>query len=540
MCVVSGARGDTIKVSVKCDENNPDHVRIGKLCFNFKHNNNKHRELSADEELPPDEFNDDVVVLESFSSPSYSQTMIHWDDDEYNLDNYYSGKDVEIFVLDTGLTHTHEEFLDERASAPVESIMTGESSHDDVHGHGTHVSGCAAGLLYGAAHGADVISVKVMTNEGGGSVSSVVRGIAWVLANAKKRGIVINMSLSTSTNGALNNAVDAATEEGAIVVVAAGNQGKNASERSPASARTAITVGAVGESKNVQWWSNTGPDVNIFAPGYKILAAKAQTDNVIEKKSGTSMASPIVAGAAALFLEKHGYDPIAARADLLMGTVERDTLTMDPDRTVEGTPNKLVRLPRLSDPTPAPTTSSPTSLPTLTPTNSPTTLTPTNSPTTPSPTSSPTEGTFACRDVTYEDGPVILKSLDNVTIHTHGHGHDFTVGSILPGAVITSVKDYTRRRSYLNRFYMRFRRRPDRRAAAYIRHLENFKKIKVVYKGDRDAEYDYSFGEVAGVFLDGDTVLDVIDVSEFVDMETLSITVIRADEHGTIRLCSLL
>jgi aqualysin 1 len=230
----------------------------------------------------------------------------------------YTGMGVKIFVLDTGILTTHIEF-GTRASCPFTACP---GTCNDIHGHGTHVAGIAGGTTYGVAKDVMLVGVKVLCTPSG-SWAGVISGINYVIGQKKqtpKIPMVINMSLGGPFNTLLNTAVSSAYDAGIVVVVSAGNNDVNACSKSPASATNAITVGASDRKYKKwfifwRWWdvrasfSNWGTCVDIFAPGVNIRSASILTTTSSTLKSGTSMASPFVAGVAALQLQKLSSPP---------------------------------------------------------------------------------------------------------------------------------------------------------------------------------------------------------------------------------------
>jgi hypothetical protein len=222
------------------------------------------------------------------------------------------GNGVDIYILDTGTDAAHP--------ALGGRVLTGQSFVDgepianaDGHGHGTHVAGTAAGNPYGIARAATIIPVKVLSNAGWGYWSWVIAGFDWVAAEkaARNRPAVINASLAGGTYAPVNDAVGRAVAAGVVVAVAAGNANWDACTYSPASAPSAITVGATDSSDVRAGFSNWGSCLDIFAPGVGILSSLPGGSQAAW--SGTSMASPHVAGAAALIL---GNDPTATPAEV--------------------------------------------------------------------------------------------------------------------------------------------------------------------------------------------------------------------------------
>jgi len=221
----------------------------------------------------------------------------------YTYANPTLGSGTDLYILDTGALTSHIAFTS-RATLS----WTFDSSPLDNDGHGTHVTGIAAGAAIGVASSANILVVKALDVNGTGFSSNVVGAIDHVLlAHAKRRtdadfkGSVINMSLEGSgISAAMNLALAAATEAGIHVVVAAGNSGADACDVSPASAGgvmgAVITVGSVGPEDRVSGFSNTGACVDVYAPGEDVVSAWNSGDGDLKCLSGTSMASPHVAG----------------------------------------------------------------------------------------------------------------------------------------------------------------------------------------------------------------------------------------------------
>lgn len=228
------------------------------------------------------------------------------------------GAGVTVYVVDTGLA-AHPD-LAGRASIGYDAIG---GNGTDCHGHGTHVAAIAAGSNWGVARGASVIAVRVLDCSGGGSVAGVIQGLDWVVQTANGPSIV-NMSLGTSTvESALNMAVENVVEAGIPVVVAAGNFGSDACDTSPASVAAAITVAASGRAVGTGFderagFSSFGICVDLFAPGVDVESAWLNGGTAT--LSGTSMASPHVAGAVAIALEL-GDSALAVVRDATAGVV---------------------------------------------------------------------------------------------------------------------------------------------------------------------------------------------------------------------------
>ncbi|WP_405014971.1 S8 family peptidase [Kitasatospora sp. NBC_01539] len=213
-----------------------------------------------------------------------------------------AGRGVTAYIVDTGVRISHEDFGG-RASYGFDAV-DGDGVADDGNGHGTHVAATVAGTTYGVAKQALVVAVRVLDDWGSGTVEGVVAGIDWVTGHAV-RPAVVNLSLGSDPDDVLDTAVRNSIATGLTYTVAAGNQGADASEHSPARVPTAITVGSAESDDSVSSFSNHGPLVDLFAPGSDITSAGIIYDEDYTTMSGTSMASPHAAGAAALYLADH-------------------------------------------------------------------------------------------------------------------------------------------------------------------------------------------------------------------------------------------
>lgn len=270
------------------------------------------------------------------------------------------GEGVNIYILDTGLNTRHIEFKKpgDREVMNVWSAYSDVANNNDLQGHGTHCASSAAGRKTGVAKFANVYGVKVLGDSGSGTYSDVIAGIDYVkglkMANESKK-MVASMSLAGGYNGAANAAVSQLTKVGVPVIVAAGNGGSSddACTSSPASTVNAVTVGS---STSTDYWSSfssVGPCLDIIAPGSLVRGACARGSTLGSScsdrrsfltLSGTSMATPHVAGVAALWMQKRNWNNAMPRKihKYLICTAQSDVISGVP----ADTPNKFLQIPR--------------------------------------------------------------------------------------------------------------------------------------------------------------------------------------------------
>jgi len=212
------------------------------------------------------------------------------------------GAGVQVYVLDSGILSSHQEFTGRMA--PGFSAINDGNGSEDCDGHGTHVAGILAGSRWGVAKRATVVPVRVLDCTGGGNAAQLIAGLNWVIANGRKPG-VINISISGPASSLVDSAVNAALNAGYVVVAAAGNQASNACLYSPARVPGVITVGASRNDDGRASFSNFGSCLDLFAPGTGIPSSWHTDFAATATLSGTSMASPAVAGLAALLLQNN-------------------------------------------------------------------------------------------------------------------------------------------------------------------------------------------------------------------------------------------
>ena len=221
-----------------------------------------------------------------------------------------TGAGVTAYIIDTGILPGHADFGGRVLSGY--SAISDSYGSSDCNGHGTHVAGTVGGGTYGVAKGVSLVPVRVLSCSGSGSTTGVISGINWVIANhAAGTPAVANMSLGGGISASLDAAVQSGINDGVSFAVAAGNDGADACNASPARAPQAITVGATTSGDARATFSNYGTCVDVFAPGQGITSAWWTSISATNTISGTSMASPHVAGAAALLL---AADPSATPA----------------------------------------------------------------------------------------------------------------------------------------------------------------------------------------------------------------------------------
>jgi subtilisin family serine protease len=245
----------------------------------------------------------------------------------------WTGSGVRVYVIDTGIRTAHTQFGG-RASNVFDAFG---GNGQDCHGHGTHVSGTVGGSTYGVAKSSLLRGVRVLNCSGSGSNSGVIAGVDWVRVN-RINPAVANMSLGGGISSALDTAVNNLSNSGVAIAVAAGNSNANACNSSPARAANAITVGSTTTSDARSSFSNFGTCLDIFAPGSGILSAWFTSNTATATLSGTSMASPHVAGVAALYKQANP----SASATTIRNAIVNGATTNVVTNAGSGSPNRLL------------------------------------------------------------------------------------------------------------------------------------------------------------------------------------------------------
>ncbi|GGM34735.1 hypothetical protein GCM10011608_19000 [Micromonospora sonchi] len=267
--------------------------------FAAKMTESQARRLAADSAVAYVEQDQVLTVQATQSNPTWGLDRI--DQRNRPLSNSFTypntASNVRAYIIDTGIRTTHNDF----GGRATWGTNTVDSNNTDCNGHGTHVAGTVGGNTYGVAKQVRLVAVKVLNCSGSGTTAGVINGVNWVTANAVKPAVA-NMSLGGGLSTTLDNAVANSINSGITYAVAAGNSNANACNSSPARTPAALTVGSTTNTDARSSFSNYGTCLDLFAPGSSITATWHTSNTATNTISGTSMASPHVAGAAALVL----------------------------------------------------------------------------------------------------------------------------------------------------------------------------------------------------------------------------------------------
>lgn len=274
---------------------------------------------------------------QQLNPPSWGLDRIDQRDLPGDLVYRYPNKapDVTAYVIDTGVRATHDDFGGR--VLPGYDFVDGDTDASDGNGHGTFIAGIIGGRVYGVAKQIRIVPVKVLADNGSGTMADVIAGIDWVTAHAVKPAVA-NLSLGGSPNAALDAAVRNSIASGVTYTVAAGGSASNAANFSPARVEEALTIGASDMRDCMASNSNWGAVVDMFAPGVNIVGPISTNDSAFATFSGSSFSAAHVAGAAGIYLQDH---PTATAADVsaaLVTVSTKDHLCNVP----AGTPNRLL------------------------------------------------------------------------------------------------------------------------------------------------------------------------------------------------------
>jgi subtilisin family serine protease len=244
-----------------------------------------------------------------------------------------TASNVHAYIIDTGVRADHADF----GGRAVMSYNSAGGKNTDCNGHGTHVAGTVGGATYGIAKGVRIYGVKVLDCRGSGTWSGVISGMDWVASNHRKPAVA-NMSLGGGANQSVDDAATRLSDAGVYVAVAAGNDNANACNYSPARAARVTTVAATTSADAKASYSNFGSCVEVQAPGSSITSAWHTSSTATNTISGTSMASPHVAGVGALYKGTYGDASWATVNNWITSNATVGVVTGN----VTGTPNLLL------------------------------------------------------------------------------------------------------------------------------------------------------------------------------------------------------
>jgi subtilisin family serine protease len=242
---------------------------------------------------------------------------------------------VTAYVIDTGVRPTHQDFGGR--VLPGYDFVDDDTDASDGNGHGTFVAGIIGGGAYGVAKQIKIVPVKVLGDNGAGTMADVIAGIDWVTAHAVKPAVA-NLSLGGGPNDALDAAVRGSIASGVSYTVAAGGSASDAGNFSPARVVEALTIGASDMQDCLSSSTNRGAVLDMFAPGVNIVGPWGTGDSASMTLSGSSLSAPHVAGAAGIYLEDHPAASAAEVSDALVAASTKDRLCNVP----AGTQNRLL------------------------------------------------------------------------------------------------------------------------------------------------------------------------------------------------------
>ncbi|HCA5184005.1 TPA: S8 family peptidase [Acinetobacter baumannii] len=281
---------------------------------------------------------DTIVNIDATTQSNPDWGLDRIDQKALPLNSAYSylqtGSGTTAYIVDTGILSSHQEFSG-RVLSGYTAISDGNGT-TDCNGHGTHVAGTVGGTTYGVAKNVNLVPIRILGCDGSGASSNVIAGLDWILKNGKKPAVV-NMSLGGATSSSLDSAVENLSNNGYVMVVAAGNSNTDACTSSPARVSKAITVAATDNTDTRASYSNYGSCVDIFAPGSQINSSWIGSNTATKILNGTSMATPHVAGVVAEMLQS---TPTASPQ-----TISTNLLNQASSNVVKnpsGSPNRLL------------------------------------------------------------------------------------------------------------------------------------------------------------------------------------------------------
>ncbi len=296
---------------------------------------------------------EDGIISVSSSQPNAPWHLDRVDQRAMPIDTIYNysfiGTAVNVYILDTGIRYTHVEFGG-RADVVYDNINDGQNGND-CNGHGTHVAGIVGSATYGVAKNALLHSVRVLPCSGSGQISNLLAGVDWVTANHVSPAVA-NISITApGSSPALEIGITNSIASGVTYAIAAGNNAADSCGFTPARTPNALTIGATANTDDRAGYSNYGTCNDLFAPGDQVTSLSNANDTATRVLSGTSMAAPMVAGAAALYLNGN---PTASPA--AVGNAIRNAATIGVVTNIDATsPNLLLFTLLTGSPTPTPT-----------------------------------------------------------------------------------------------------------------------------------------------------------------------------------------